>query len=40
MQAVGRLESVVHVNVCVSPSIISTALLLPAGVIVTVVLVL
>jgi hypothetical protein len=37
IQAAGRLESVVHVNVCVSPSIISTALFSPAGVIVTVV---
>jgi hypothetical protein len=37
IQAAGRLEPVVHVNVCVSPSIISTTLLSPAGVSVTVV---
>jgi hypothetical protein len=32
-----ELESVVHVNVCVSPSTITTTLLSPTGVIVTVV---
>jgi hypothetical protein len=37
IQAAGRLESVVQVNVCVSPSTISTALLSPSGMIVTVV---
>jgi hypothetical protein len=37
IQAAGRLESVVQLNACVPPSIISTILLLPAGVIVTVV---
>jgi hypothetical protein len=32
------MESVVHVNVCVTPSVIYTTLLSPAGVIVTVVI--